>query len=543
MKMKFLIEWGTKHLTTLVIVLLGIITFAHMGSISLWDQDEAAYAGFAKHMLKSDNWLIPEFMWSEIHRKTPLHFWMIALGYKLFGISEFAVRLPAALSIFSTYLIVYFWGGKLFGKKTGLIAILVLATSIFVPVLAKISVTDGGLLFFSTLCGLAIVEIINHRKYWAVLVFWISFALALLLKGPPIVIFTAVFAGILVVLHPSRKNLIILHPWFFLPLALLPLFLWGYFASQRDGGVLINWMLDWYILKRINGSVLGQTGPPGLHFVFLIAFFTPYIALFPTAFWKLITGIVKDKGENLLLGAWFVAGWLFYEFSPSKLPAYAVVAHVPMAIMISKIIIAHLKNNTRPLKSLVFTQVLIACLVVTALFGATVFMEFSSSLQWITAIFALGMTTAWITLFRKRESKHFFTSIIGLNLTFQFVIWVVVLPLVDNYKDSTRKVSEFIASEAKSTSEIIIGNTTGHPPSLPFYLSSNFSSMVDTIPESDFLIKFRSELPVVLILTVEQKNQLNAMDPSIRCKEISSFFVDRKGKANYFIALNTAAKK
>ena len=35
-----------------------LIAFAHNNSISLWDQDEAAYAGFAKNMIDSGNWLI-----------------------------------------------------------------------------------------------------------------------------------------------------------------------------------------------------------------------------------------------------------------------------------------------------------------------------------------------------------------------------------------------------------------------------------------------------------------------------------------------------
>ena len=115
--------------------------------------------------------------------------------------------------------------------------------------------------------------------------------------------------------------------------------------------------------------------------------------------------------------------------------------------------------------------------------------------------------------------------------------------MIDNYKDSTRKVSEFIASKAKSQSEIIIGNTTGHPPSLPFYLSSNFTSIVDTIPESDFLMKYKSDKPEVFILTLEQKNQMNQLDSNVHFEEISSFFVDRKGKANYFILMNASAKK
>src|SRR6478752_3145184 len=97
-----------------------LILFSGNQLISLWDQDEAAYAGFALNMLDSHNWIIPKFMWSEVHRKTPLHFWSIVLSYKLFGINEFSVRLPSSLMIFFTYVSIYMAGKPLFGDKVSI---------------------------------------------------------------------------------------------------------------------------------------------------------------------------------------------------------------------------------------------------------------------------------------------------------------------------------------------------------------------------------------------------------------------------------------
>ena len=57
----------------------------------IFDQDEAAYAGFAMKMVQSGDWVIPEYYWSDVHRKTPLHFWMIAYSYSIFGMNEWAI--------------------------------------------------------------------------------------------------------------------------------------------------------------------------------------------------------------------------------------------------------------------------------------------------------------------------------------------------------------------------------------------------------------------------------------------------------------------
>lgn len=93
-----------------IAALLIIMAFAHNGSVSLWDQDEAAYAGISRQMYESGDWLIQEFTWSEIHRKPPLHFWNITSSYHVFGVNEFAVRVPPAVFFIGTLALLFFWG-------------------------------------------------------------------------------------------------------------------------------------------------------------------------------------------------------------------------------------------------------------------------------------------------------------------------------------------------------------------------------------------------------------------------------------------------
>lgn len=528
---------------SLFFVFITFVLFAFNGSISLWDQDEAAYAGFAKNMLQTGDWLIPEYMWSEIHRKTPLHFWNIAISSKVFGINEFSVRFPSTLSILFTYFTVFFWGGKLYGRKLAFYATIILSTTIFVPVLAKVSVTDGTLLFLSTVCAFAIVQLINHKSWWAVFVFWIGVALAILLKGPPIAIFTGVFVVLLFIFHPNRKNLIRLHPWFFLPFVLFPLFYWGYLANQHDGGTFVAWLIDWYILKRISGSVLGQTGPPGLHFVFIIAFFTPYLVFFPKAVWMAIKSVFKYKGENLILGAWFIAGWLFYEFSPSKLPAYAIVAHVPLAILVGKVILEFIQSETRPKKIWFILHFTINYLILICLFGASIFLELNITIQLTIGLFVLLQVAISIYALKRDSLKDFVHVLMIMNLFFQFTVWVILMPQIDEYKASTRNVGDFIIANSKLESTVALGNDTGHPPSLPYYASRGGHRVIEETNNDSLFMLFINPKPYVLVLNSSQMDHFNKYISGIEAKEFSSFFVDRKGKANYFVILNKSAIK
>ena len=103
-------------------ILIGLVAFIGNGSTALWDQDEAAYAGFAREMVRSGDWVVPHFLWSEAHRKPPLLLWGIASGFKLLGESEFLVRLPALLGTCGSFLAVLWFGRPLVGARAARLA-------------------------------------------------------------------------------------------------------------------------------------------------------------------------------------------------------------------------------------------------------------------------------------------------------------------------------------------------------------------------------------------------------------------------------------
>lgn len=533
-----------QHIPILYFLLLAILVLINNGNVSLWDQDEAAYAGFSKGMLQSGNWLIPDFIWSEIHRKTPLHFWDICISYMLFGINEFSVRFPSALFLFSTYLLMYFAGKPLFGKRTAFLSVVVLSTSLFIPSLAKISVTDATLLFFSTVCAYALLNIIQQRSVKWNIAFWTAFSLALLTKGPPVVLFTGVFAVLLFIFHPNRKNLFSMHPWFFLPLACLPLFIWGYLVNQRDGGIFIEWLIDWYILKRVNSSVLGQTGPPGTHLLIMFVFFIPYFMFLPKALWRAGSDIFrKDKGLDFLLSTWFISGWFLYEWSPSKLPAYVIAAHIPLAILIGKEILFFFENKKLPASGLIIGHYFFMLIIYSALMAAPYLIDVATEIRiTFTIASSLLLISALLALFGLR-SQRFIKLLIGTNILFQILVWGVLLPQADQLKDGSKRIAQFASLHAVPESKVLIANTQGHPPSLPFYLGSTFTDVKEETNLDSLQSRYTGGDPVVMILNSEQLHELQNRIPDLKFSEIKSMLTDRDENAHYYIAINNRATK
>lgn len=515
------------------IVVVGI-AFAFNGAISLWDQDESAYAGFARTMIETGDWLIPDFMWSDVHRKPPLHFWNIALAFKVFGPNEFAVRFSSTLLILLTYALVYIIGHPIWGKRDTAIGMMVLSTSLLVPTLGKVAVTDATLLFFSTLSALSAIRIMMDKSYQWILLFWLGVAGALLTKGPPIILFMGSFGLLTLIVYPNRWRILRLHPWFFLPIALLPLLYWGYLTTQQDGGAFLEWMLDWYVFKRVGGSVFGQTGPPGTHIVGIFLFFLPYLTFAPRAFVQVIRTIIKPKDDSShLLAIWFVAGWLIYEFSPSKLPAYVIVAHVPFAIMIARAL-----NEDKPAaRWSKWLHLVLMLVVLAALMVAPIVLDLGAMQIIVFALGALPLIGLNIWWFISSTTAELRKRLLISNLTFQAIVWTLWLPQVDQLKDSTRDVSTFVEAHAPSQSRVLIGNAFGHPPSLPFYLGAQFDSIEEMQDTNELINAVAQHEPLVLVLDQDQREALDAAYENLNWTVISSFMTDRKGRADYHILI------
>ena len=81
-----------------VLAAVALPYFIHLGTSSLWDANEAFYAETPREMLESGDYLAPRFNHQLRPQKPPLTYWLVLASYNLFGVSEFAVRLPGALA-------------------------------------------------------------------------------------------------------------------------------------------------------------------------------------------------------------------------------------------------------------------------------------------------------------------------------------------------------------------------------------------------------------------------------------------------------------
>lgn len=518
-----------------------VLLLVSNSSTPLWDQDEAAYAGIARNMWESGDWLTQEFIWGEIHRKPPFHLWAITSSFQVFGPSEFALRLPTVLALLAVFSLLW-WGFRRDWGERSQWAALILAASFFAPMLGKIALTDGWLLLWETLCLLSLWRTLKDEKanYWPIW-FWVGLAMGILTKGPAVILTVGMACLMILIFHPARAKIWRLQPWFGLPLAFVPLLLWGYVAWQRDSGQMINWMLDWYIFKRTGGAVLGQSGPPGYYLATIVVAFLPFLQRLVPAFGTWISNVRQRQAEDLFLLSWLIGSWFLWELIPSKLPAYAIGAHPVLALLIARqfeIPVAGLRLH----KIGFVLQGILTIALVIGLCGGSYYLWQFAGLLWPVLLSFLALA-AWLGPVYYRSLSQNRLIPIAASFGFMLLLWLGLMPRVSALREAPQKMHQYLQAESPANSSIILANVQGRPPSLPYYLGQTYRSFLEQRDPQSLAALYVSKKPMAFVLTQAQYESMQQQQPDLPEAEIFPLFSSDRVEGNaYYVVLNDAAR-
>jgi len=144
--------WNREDL--ILLVLLGILLYLPgIYSIPLFDRDEPRFAVAARTMLQTGDYIVPRYNGMLRPDKPPLVYWLMDLGYSLTGgYSELGARLPSMVCSTLTLLVVYFFTGSRFGRITGMLAAVILGTSVLFVVEGRLATADATMVLFISIC-------------------------------------------------------------------------------------------------------------------------------------------------------------------------------------------------------------------------------------------------------------------------------------------------------------------------------------------------------------------------------------------------------
>jgi hypothetical protein len=162
------------------------------------DDVDAVQAQIARNMLVSGDWVTARLDGVAYLEKAPLVYWMMAASYKIFGVHDWAARLPLALAVVLLCFVTYRFGRWAFNEEAGMFAGVVLATCVGLFLFTRILIPDAMLTLTITGAIWAWLRLLepdeDHPHRWAVMM-GVSLGAGLLLKGLIAVVFP-VLAGL-----------------------------------------------------------------------------------------------------------------------------------------------------------------------------------------------------------------------------------------------------------------------------------------------------------------------------------------------------------
>ncbi|PYV37398.1 MAG: glycosyl transferase [Acidobacteria bacterium] len=147
------------------------------------DDVDAVNAQIARNMLESGDWVTARINGVLYLEKSPLGYWLMAVSYAIFGVHDWAARLPTALGSIGLMWITAALGRWGFGQPAGFYAGLAVGTSVGLFLFTRIVIPDVLLALAITCAFYSFLRALEDEdRHWA-LAFWACLGVGLLLKG------------------------------------------------------------------------------------------------------------------------------------------------------------------------------------------------------------------------------------------------------------------------------------------------------------------------------------------------------------------------
>jgi len=337
--------------------------FYGLGHLPLLGPDEPRYAQIAREMFWNRDLITPTLGGRPWFEKPALLYWMMIASYKLFGVSEWSARFPAAVSGLLTVGAVFCIGRSVEGSAAtrvesphggaplvqlgtgrnagptglGFWSALIAATTLGIVVFARAASFD--IIVTMTMTWAVAFFIISElketaRSRWRYLAgFYIFIGLSLLAKG---LIGIAIPLGVASVYYVLRRKLpernAALSLSWGLPLALAVAALWYAPVIWRHGWPFVDQFFVQHQFARYVSNKYGHPAPVYFYLLILIPLSLPWTAFFIEGVGRATRWRWRAKNQQgtildrimVLAFAWFLVPLVFFSFSTSKLPGYII---------------------------------------------------------------------------------------------------------------------------------------------------------------------------------------------------------------------------
>ena len=351
------------------LLLVGFSSFLFFFGLShfgLVGADEPRYAEVAREMLVRRDWITPVLGGQPWLEKPPLYYWQAMIAYAVFGVSDWAARLPSAVDATLMATAVFLFLRK-FRPGFDLDGALMTASAAGVIGFARAAATDMPLAASFTIALLAWYAWYQSGSKVCLSGGYLGLALATLAKGP---VAPLLAAAILVIFAWLRRDYGLIRRTLWIPGILLFLLIalpW-YVAVEIKNPDFFEVFIVEHNLSRFASNLYHHRQPFWYFLPVTLVGLVPWTVFALAAF---VEGIrqpewwARSSGSNrpalsLFLVVWLVAPVVFFSLSQSKLPGYILPALPAGALLVTEYLERSLAAGHRPAMGLILLHSLLA---------------------------------------------------------------------------------------------------------------------------------------------------------------------------------------
>jgi 4-amino-4-deoxy-L-arabinose transferase-like glycosyltransferase len=331
---------------TIYAILAAILYLPGLGRPALWEPDEGRYAEIAREMVISGDYVTPRDDFELYFEKPPLVYWAEAAAIQIFGVNEFAVRLPAALFSIGQVVVTAALAEAMLGAAAGFLAALVLALSPLFFGFARFATLDPALAFFlaaalGAFYAAARGDSFSRRqaRRW-LLISAAMLALGTLAKGPIALLLGGAIALTWMAIERRLRQVAQMPLVWCLVIYAAIVVPWFVLVEARNPGFVHFFIIHEHLERYVASSEHGWG--PWFFIPIVIGGAWPWIFFVPLGWSAMRAGdglseSAKDpsgrRAAARFLAIWFVVIFVFFSIPRSKLGSYILPALVPLAIV------------------------------------------------------------------------------------------------------------------------------------------------------------------------------------------------------------------
>jgi 4-amino-4-deoxy-L-arabinose transferase-like glycosyltransferase len=478
----------------------GFLFFFGLAYFGLIGADEPRYAQVAREMLARHDWITPTLGGKPWLEKPPLYYWQAMLAYSIFGVSDWAARLPSAADATLMVIAIYLFLKSL---RPGfqLDGALMTASAAGVIGFARAASTDMPLVAMFTIALLAWYAWYESESKINLVIFYLFLALGVLAKGPVAPLLAALIIG----LFAAAKH----------DFRLLPRTLW-------IPGILLFCAisLPWYVAVQIRNPEflrvfilehnLARFGTNLYHHPEPLWYFIPVtlIGLIPWTVCVLASlaesfrvwraerqqMLASEDALNVFLIIWLIVPVAFFSLSKSKLPGYIVPVLPAGTLLLAEYLRHRVSANESPGMLLVVLHSIVAATpIVPALMIQYIILQ--HHLSWgkaaaismcFSGVLAIGIA---VTLYTKLGFAGLrFITLVPVVLSLAAILRLGA-PALDSTLSARPLANEISRLEAKPLPLAVAGVSRQTEYGLAFYRNQTIDRYESgQIPATDHLV-------------------------------------------------------